>query len=232
MSDTSAGRTGQCLEEWIAFTGWVVLFLIAPATPQLLQQFRSDDDFRVMYEGPVLFSDHAAYSLEIQNNGRRARHNVEVWAPLPPGGDVVMQKSPYEFSEPKLLEPREREGYRIFNIGDLQPGERYAIGIHTTWAPRPSQYGAYPDIPWIMAKVVSSGTTASALGWRSRALQDEMSLRWSIGAFNLMSAAVVFLLILVLRTARQAAPPVSAKLPAPKEAWRRPPRPASLQDRP
>lgn len=231
MSDARAGQTGQSLEEWIAFTGFVVLFLLGPATPQLLQQFRASDDFRVLYEGPVMFSDHAAYSLEIQNNGRAARHDVEVWAPLPPGGDVLMQQSPYEFSAPRLLRPREGEGYRILNIGDLQPGERYAIGVHTTWNPRPSQSGAYPDIPWIMAKVVSAESTAAPLGWRSRAFQDEMSLRWYIGAFNLMSAAVVFLLILVLRKARQAAP-ASAKLPLPKEAWRRPSRVPSLQERP
>jgi hypothetical protein len=219
--DARTSNIRQSFEEWLAIAGWAVLFLIGPAVPQALDRLNAEAEFRAMYEGPVYFADHAAYSLEIYNNGRSARHGVEVWVPLPPGGDVSLEPGPYQVTQALRPEVGDRDGYRVFALGDLQPGQSHALSVAVSWKPSADPERRYADIPWIMARVVSGGARAEPLAWRFRAYRSEASQRWYASAFNLMSAAVVLLAILYSKSATQPQEPRKAT-PAPKEAWRRP----------
>ncbi len=200
-------------QEWMGLCGCVALFLIGPTTPQLLRQWHSGDELRIVYEGPVYFPGRASYSLEIQNDSRLPKHRVRIRAPLPRAGDVLFAAAPYETVRP--MNSHDEPGYRVLELGDLGPGERYALGVHTSWTP-----GADP-VPWVMAQVASSESAAVMSAWRFRAYRDEADLRWYQGAFNLMTAAVVLLLILLIKMPGNASPAV--RRPVPKEAWRRPP---------
>jgi hypothetical protein len=203
MAESQAKSTWEGIEGALAFIGWVIIFLIGPAVPQVLDRFRSADDFWVMSEGPVYFKDHAAYTLEVQNNGKVPERKVEIWAPLPPGGDVVMETSPYEFGPARFLLLRQRGDYRILGIGDLQPGERYTVSVTTRWKPDPDSERKYADIPWVMARVVSADRTAHQLGWKFRAFQEQQRVRWYNGALNLLGAALILLMMLLAREARE-----------------------------
>ena len=214
-------RVAQRMADWSAFVAWFALFLLGPATPQLIEQAHSDSVFRALYEGPVYFSDRAAYGLEIQNNGRSPQHNVEVWVPLPPSGGVSLEPSPYEYSNRAAIQARDAGGFRVFNLGDLQAGDRYAVSVNVLWNADPALDRTYASIPWVMAKVVSAERTAESIGSRFRAFRVESSLQWYRDSFYLMSAAVVLLIALLLKAGRQPKP-IAAPVPVPKEAWRRP----------
>ena len=191
------------VEEWLSFIGWITLFLIGPAVPQLLDQARDEDAFSVLSDGPVYFSDRATLALEIQNNGRKVERDVEIWAPLPRTGDVWMETNPFDFSPPRYLRVRQQDEHRILGIGDLQPGERYSVSLQTTWKPDPDPARKYADIPWIHPKVVSAEHTARSLGWRFRAFREEMRVHWYSNALTLMTLAVVLLVLVLSRQARE-----------------------------
>ncbi len=212
-STRSPGWTGSA-QEWVAFFGWMIVFLVGPAVPQLLQQSNGAGELRVAYDGPVYFANRAAYALEIENVGREPKHRVRIRAPVPQGGDVAFAPGPYESA--RALESHDESGYRVIELGDLKPGERYAISFDTSWTPRPDRW----DIPWVMAQVLSAESNAPPLAWRFRAYRDEANVRWYRDAFELLSAAVVLLLVVLFRLPTRPAPP--AKKPLPKEIWRRP----------
>jgi len=218
-SRTHAWTDGPALVEWTGLLCLVLVFLIGPAVPQLLQGSQRSAQLEVLTENPVLFRDRAAYALQIQNNGRTTRHAVEVWVPLPPGGEAVIEPGPYDSSPATLLDMGERDRHRVFGMGDLDAGASRTLSVRVNW---PSADGAearpsYP--PWVIANVVSAEGRGQQTGWRLRAYRSESSERWYRNAFALMAAAVVVLAVLVLRPRPRPAPKPA---PAPKEAWRRP----------
>ena len=210
---------GQSLAEWLGLTCLALVFLIGPAIPQLLLGFERHAEFEVLSEGPVLFHDHASYSLQIQNNARTPRHAVEVWVPVPPGGDAAVEPGPYDSSPATMVAIGNRDGHRVFGIGDVDAGALRTLSVRVSWMPVEDADGRRANPPWVMAKVVSAEGRAHDAAWRVRAYRSESGERWYRNAFALMSAAVVVLAAMLLRPQAQPAPRLP---PAPKEAWRRP----------
>jgi hypothetical protein len=198
QQETMWGR----VEGWLAFLGFLCLFLIGPAVPQLLDRFHGTADLRAITDGPVYFSDHAAYALEIQNNGSETERNVEVSVRVPERGDVHLEAGVYEY-QPRFLRARQLGDQRVLNIGDLRPGERYTLAVSATWRPVEDTANRYAGIPWILPRVASEARSATQDSWKFTAYREQSRTRWYHGALNLLSAALVLLMLLLAREARE-----------------------------
>jgi hypothetical protein len=188
-------------ELFIAFVGAVVLFLIGPAIPKLIDQYRGADELRSMVDGPVYFDSKAAYSVEVQNRGRAVERNVEIWLPAAAHGAVEVETDPFDFSERPPLRLRDEKAHRVAILGDLHPGESQRISVITAWtAPAIQERGErFRHIPHILPQVKAGGRPVAHQGWKVRAFQAEMRTEWYRGSLDLMLAAVAVLVLLLLR---------------------------------
>jgi hypothetical protein len=186
------------LEEVFAFVGWIGLFLIGPAIPIMLERAHGEPDLRAVTDGPVYFQDRAAYSLEVQNNGPETERGVEVRVAVPEHGEVIIEPGVYEY-QPRFLLVRQQGAERILNIGDLRPGERYTLAVSASWRPVEDPENRYAAIPWILPRVASAARSATQDNWRFNAYREQSRTRWYQGALNLMSAALVLMMLLLAR---------------------------------
>lgn len=190
----------------MAFLGAVLMFLIGPAVPKLIEQYRGADELWSMVDGPVYFGGKAAYSIEVQNRGRTIEKNVEVWMPAAMQSAVEFETDPFDFSVRPPLLARAEKDHRVALLGDLNPGESQRISVLTTWsAPRVDDPAErFRNVPHILPQVKAGGKPVQQQGWRVRAFQAEMRAEWYRSSLDLMLAAVAILVLLLIRDSAQA----------------------------
>jgi hypothetical protein len=196
-----AARSGRGFEMMLALVGGIVMFLIGPAIPQLLDQYRDHEDLWYIVEGPVYFGDMAAYSIDVQNRGRQPQQGVELWVPRPPGTMTELDRDPFDFSTRPVPSLRREGDYSVATLGDLQPGDGQRLSVLVSWNAAESDDPAdrFRNIPYVIPRVKAGERTAPYQGWRTRAFQAERRAEWYRSSLDLMFAAVVILILLLAR---------------------------------
>jgi hypothetical protein len=200
----------------MVLVGGIVLFLLGPTIPRLLDQYRAAEDLWYIVDGPVYFGQKAAYSVEVQNRGRALERNVELNVPTAPGTRVELEVDPFDFSQRPPPALRKEAEYTVASLGDLKAGETQRISVLASWeAPLAEEPGErFRTIPHVMPRVTASGRTVQHRAWRTLAHQAEMRAEWYRSSLDLMLAALVLLIVLLMREPAKDSPEPRAAPPA------------------
>ena len=200
MSESDEKRSGGGYELLLAFLGGIVMFLIGPAIPQLLEQYRDEEEIWYIVDGPVYFGEMAAYSVDIQNRGRQPQRAVELWVPRAVNTTAEFEVDPFDFSRRPPPTPRREGEYSVASLGDMQPGDSQRLSILVSWSPPESDDPAdrFRNIPYVMPRVKAGDKTAPYQGWRMRAYQAERRAEWYRSSLDLMIAAIVILILMLI----------------------------------
>lgn len=202
-------KRDKSFETAAAFIGGVVMLLLAPLIPQLLDQYRARGELWAIVDGPVYFRDRAAYSVEVQNRGRVIERDVEIRVPTTAATRVEFEVDPFDFSQRPAPAVRLEGDHSVASLGDLNPGETQRISVLVAWEARDSDEPAerFRNIPHVLPRVTAGAKTTEQQGWRQRAYQAERRAEWYRSALDLMLAALVLLILLLIREPVKPPPP-------------------------
>lgn len=122
----------------------ILIPLAASAMPWLLDNVFNKNSLKYTYQGPITIPGATAYSIVVENSGRKTEEDIEIWLPLREGiyfedelqknGETKLIQKPVKVvtqTSIPILSSEQKAGERVFKLKSLRPNENIEITVFT-----------------------------------------------------------------------------------------------------